>query len=102
MQIILWLLAGWPAIIACMIITIIGLFKKDYRLLLVAGVLAIPFCWILSGFPSIRSFMFFSPLLLFTAAWTMFHKWDWVAWLFAIPFLLTILLFLSVVLNTPA
>ena len=92
------LLVGWPAIIACVLATIVGLFRKEYRLLLVAGVIAIPFCWFISGFPQIQNLMFLAPLLLFTSAWTMFHKWDKAAFVFALPFLMLILLLLSVVL----
>ena len=90
------LLLGWPAVLACVVVTVIGLFRKDHRLLLIAGIIAIPFTWLLSGFPNMKSLVFLSPLLLFIASWTMSHKWDWVAWLFAIPFLLIILLLLGV------
>ena len=95
------LFLGWPAIIACVLATIIGLFRKDHRFLTLAGIIAIPFSWYVSGFPQVRSLMFLSPMLLFIAAWLMFHKLDLAAWLFAVPFLLLILLFLSVVLGTP-
>ena len=43
--------------------------------------------------------MFLSPMLLFIAGWLMFHKWDLAAWLFAVPFLLLILLFFGFVLS---
>lgn len=93
------LLLGWPAVLACVVITIIGLFRKDHRLLMIAGIISIPFTWFLSGFPDMKSGMFLSPLLLFIAAWTMSHKWDWVAWLFAIPFLLLIMMLFGVALQ---
>ncbi len=93
------LFLGWPAVTACVIVTIAGLFRKDHRLLTLAGIIAIPFSWFISGFPQIQSLMFLSPMLLFIAGWTMFHKWELVAWLFAVPFLLLILVFLSVVLT---
>jgi hypothetical protein len=96
------LFLGWPAILACVVVTIIGLFRKDHRFLTLAGIIAIPFSWYVSGFPQVRSLMFLSPMLLFIAAWLMFHKLETVAWLFAVPFLLLILLFISVVLATPA
>lgn len=92
------LLLGWPAIIICVVVAIAGLFKKDHRLLTLAGVIAIPFSWYLSGFPEIRSLMFLSPLLLFIAGWLMSHKWELAAWIFAIPFFLIILLLASVIL----
>ena len=97
MEIILLLFLGWPAIIVCVVAAIIGLFRKDHRFLMVSGVIAIPFCWVLSGFPQIRSFMFLAPMLLFGAAWAMSRKWEMVAWLLTIPFILIILVLLSVV-----
>lgn len=92
------ILLGWPAIIACVAIAIAGLFKRNHRLLTLAGVIAIPFSWYLSGFPQIRSLMFLSPLLLFISGWVMSHKLEMVAWVFAIPFFLIVLLLASVVL----
>jgi hypothetical protein len=98
LDVLFWLFLGWPAVIACVLTTIIGLFRKDHRLLTIAGIIAIPFSWYISGFPNVRSLMFLSPMLLFIAGWLMFHKWDLAAWLFAVPFLLLILLFFSAVL----
>ena len=97
-EILFILFLGWPAIIACVGFAIAGLFRKDHRLLTVAGVIAIPFSWLLSGFPDIRNGMFLSPLLLFISGWTMSHKWEMAAWIFAIPFFLIVLLLASVVL----
>ena len=45
------LFLGWPAVIACVVATIIGLFRKDHRFLTLAGVIAIPFSWFLRAFP---------------------------------------------------
>lgn len=102
LELIVWLFVGWPAIIACVVLSIAGLFRKDHRLLIVGGVIAIPFTWFVSGFPQIRSLMFLSPLLLFIAAWAMSHKWEMLSWIFAVPFFLVILLFTAVVLYLPA
>ena len=99
MEILVGLLLGWPAILACVVIAITGLFRKDPRYLQVSGVIAIPFTWFLSGFPQMQSIVFLSPLLLFISAWAMSHKWDWVAWLFAVPFFLLILLLAGVALR---
>lgn len=93
------LFLGWPAVIACVLATIVGLFRKDHRLLTLAGIIAIPFTWYISGFPQIQSLMFLSPMLLFISGWLMFHKWDLAAWLFAVPFILLIMLFFYVVMT---
>jgi hypothetical protein len=86
------LFLGWPAVTTCVILTLAGLFRRDHRLLVIAAIVAIPFSWFLSGFPDTRNAMLFAPLLLFTAGWTMSHKWEMAAWIFALPFLLIILL----------
>jgi hypothetical protein len=99
MEILVGLLLGWPAILACVVIAIMGLFRKDARYLYVSGVIAIPFTWFLSGFPQMQSIVFLSPLLLFISAWAMSHKWEMVAWLFAVPFFLLILLLAGVALR---
>ena len=94
------LLLGWPAIIVCAVVCVTGLFRKDYRLITLSGLISIPFCWLLSGFPQqIGSPMFFAPLLLFLAGGAMSRKWDIAAWLLAVPFLLLLLLLLSAALT---
>ncbi len=99
MEILVGILLGWPAILACVVIAIVGLFRKDPRYLQISGVIAIPFTWFLSGFPQLQSVVFLSPLLLFISAWAMSRKWDLVAWLFAVPFFLIILLLVGVALR---
>ncbi len=99
MEILVGILLGWPAILACIVIAIVGLFRKDPRYLQVSGVIAIPFTWFLSGFPQLQSVVFLSPLLLFISAWAMSRKWDLIAWLFAVPFFLLILLLVGVALR---
>lgn len=99
LQILFVLFVGWPAIIACVLAILVGLFRKDHRLLTLSGIIAIPFSWMLSGFPRIGNLMFLAPMLLFLSAWTMFHKWEMAAWLLAIPFLMLILLLLAVVIQ---
>lgn len=89
---ILSLLVGWPAIAATVVLAGIGLFKRDYRFLLWAAILAFPFSWYLSGFPFIRSPIFLTPVLIFGAAWAMRYEREMLAWILAIPFFLVILL----------
>src|SRR3972149_5840659 len=50
---------GWPAIVITVILAIIGLLRNNYRFLVAAAILAFPFSWYLSGFPAIRSPVFF-------------------------------------------
>lgn len=91
---LLSLLAGWPAILVTVILAIYGLVKNNYRYLLGAAILAVPFSWFLSGFPLVRSPIFLTPVLIFGSAWAMRYDREMVAWLLAIPFFLVILLLL--------
>ncbi len=95
---ILIILVGWPGIIATLILATIGLLKRDYRFLVGAAVLAFPFSWYLSGFPVIRSPAFLLPLLLFGSGFAMNRGREMIAWIIAIPFFLTIILLLFVIL----
>ena len=91
-------LVGWPGIIATLILATIGLLKRDYRFLVGAAVLAFPFSWYISGFPDIRSPAFLLPLLLFFSGFAMNRGREMIAWLFAIPFFLAIILLFFLVL----
>ena len=95
---LLIILVGWPAIIATVILAIIGLVKSDYRFLVGAAILAFPFSWYLSGFPLIRSFTFLLPLLPFGAGYAMRRNQEMVAWVLAIIYFMSILLLLFAVL----
>ena len=91
---LLALLAGWPAIIVTVILAVYGLLRSNYRFLLAAAILAVPFSWYLSGFPIVRSPIFLAPVLLFGAAWAMRYGREMLAWILAIPFFLVVILLL--------
>jgi hypothetical protein len=86
------LLFGWPAILVTVILAIIGLLRNNYRYLVGAAILAFPFSWFLSGFPSVRSPAFLLPLFLFGSGYLMYRGREMLAWILAIPFFLAILL----------
>lgn len=88
---------GWPAILATIILVIIGLFRSDYRFLVAAAVLAVPFSWFLSGFPIMRSFVFLLPLLPFSSAYLMYRRQEMFAWVVAVPYFLFIWLLFNVI-----
>ena len=94
MGLLFFLFAGWPAVLLVVVLSVIGLFRGNYRLVVLASVLACPFTWILSGFPVIRSPIFLSPLLLFGAAFALRLRHEMIAWLLAVPFYLIVLLLL--------
>jgi hypothetical protein len=91
---LLSLFAGWTAILTTVILAIYGLLRSNYRFLLGAAILAVPFSWLLSGFPFIRSPVFLTPVLLFGAAWAMRYGREMLAWILAIPFFLVVILLL--------
>ena len=92
------LLVGWPAIVATIIMAVIGLLRRDYRFLSWAAILAFPYSWYLSGFPSVRSFIFLLPVFPFAAAFAMYRNREMLSWILAIPFFLAILLLFFVIL----
>jgi len=94
---IMVIFVGWPTIFATVILAGIGLFKSNYRLLIAASILAVPFSWFLSGFPVVRSPVFLLPLFIFSSAFAMRRGRDMIAWFLAVPFFLGILLLFYVI-----
>ena len=95
---LLSLLAGWPAILTTVVLALIGLLRSNYRILLGAAILAVPFSWYLSGFPLVRSPVFLTPALIFGAAWAMRYGREMLAWVLGITFFLVVILLLFAVL----
>lgn len=91
---LLIILVGWPAILVTVILAIVGLLRNNYRFLVAAAILAVPFSWYLSGFPLVRSPVFLLPLLLLGSAYSKYRDREMLAWILAIPFFLAILLLL--------
>jgi hypothetical protein len=94
---LLSLLVGWPAILTSVILAGYGLVRNNYRFLLGAAILAVPFSWYLGGFPFIRSPVFLTPVLVFGAAWAMRYGREMLSWILAIPFFLVVILLLFAV-----
>ena len=92
------ILVGWPAIIATVILAALGLFRSNYRFIIAASILAVPFSWYLSGFPIIRSPAFLLPAILLASAFALYRKHEMIAWIIAVPFFLSILLLFYVIL----
>jgi hypothetical protein len=94
LEFLLSLFVGWPAIVTTLILAIYGLVKNNYRFLLGAAILAVPFSWFLSGFPFVRSPVFLTPVLIFGAAWAMRYEREMMAWILGIMFFLVVILLL--------
>ncbi|MCC7117534.1 MAG: hypothetical protein IT310_03325 [Anaerolineales bacterium] len=88
---------GWPAILGSVILALAGLFRREFRFLVAAAVLALPFSWALSGFPVIQSPVFLLPLIPFLSAYFMYRDREMLAWIFAVPYFLMIWLLLNVI-----
>lgn len=93
-EFLLSLFAGWPAIVATVVLAVLGLARNNHRLLVGAALLAVPFSWYLGGFPVIRSPIFLLPLLIFGSAYFMSRGREMLAWLLGIPFFLSVILLL--------
>lgn len=91
---LLSLFVGWPAVVTTVILSVYGLVRNNYRFLLGAAILAVPFSWFLSGFPVVRSPVFLAPVLIFGAAWAMRYGQEMLAWILGIVFFLVIILLL--------
>ena len=91
------ILLGWPAVLVTIILAVVGLLRDNYRFLVVAAILAIPFSWLLSGFPIISSPVFMLPLLLFGSGYFIYRGREMVAWLLLVPYIMTIWLLLNAV-----
>lgn len=90
---------GWPAILIAAILAVIGLFRRNYRFLVAAAILALPPSWFLSGYPLIRSAVFLLPLLLFASGYSSYRGRTRLAWLLASPYFLSALLLFIVVMK---
>ena len=94
---LLFLFAGWPAILVSVVLALLGLIRSQYRLLVAAAIVAVPFSWAWAGFPLVRSPLFLTPVLVFGAAWAIQRGRDMLAWILGITFFLVIILFLFAV-----
>ena len=102
LDLLLIILVGWPAIIATVILAIMGLVKSDYRFLVGAAILAFPFSWYLSGFPLIRSFTFLLPLLSFSTVFALRRTNDVSCSVpLVLDFLIIVLLLFAVIAGNP-
>jgi hypothetical protein len=95
-DILVQIIFGWPAIITSLVLSVAGLVLRKPWLLVIAGVLAIPFSWYLSGYPAIRTPAALLPLFQFGAAWALQREKKALAWILLAP-LATITVVLAVV-----
>jgi len=88
---------GWPAIIASILLAIAGLLMKKPRLLVIAGVVFLPFTYYLSN--GLRNPLVIMPFLLFASAFAIRRQNTRLAWLLLAPLLIVTLWLAFVVLT---
>jgi hypothetical protein len=98
-EVLVQLIFGWPAILLSLLISIIGLLWGKPRLLVLAGALAVPFSWYLSGYPAIRTPAVLLPVFQFGAGWALRSEKKVLAWVLLAPPAI-IIAFLAVVVLT--
>ena len=76
---------GWPAIITSILLSVAGLWLKKPVLLVVAGVVCLPFTYYLSGF---RTPAVVLPFFQFGAAYAISRQRTLLAWLLLAPLVL--------------
>lgn len=76
---------GWPAIILSLTVSAVGVLKKLSWMLVLGGLVIIPFSFYLSGYPSIRFLAFLLPFFQFGAAWAVHAKQKILAWILLLP-----------------
>jgi hypothetical protein len=96
-DILVQIIFGWPAIITSLLLSVSGLALRKPWLLVIAGVLAIPFAWYLSGYPAIRTPAALLPLFQFGAAWALQREKKVLAWVLLSPLaIITVVLAVAV------
>jgi len=81
-DILVQIVFGWPAIITSILLSIVGLWLKKPTLLVVAGIVCIPFTYYLSGF---RTPAVVLPLFQFGSAYAITRQKKLIAWLCIAP-----------------
>ena len=85
MSILIQTIFGWPAIILSLVVSIAGILKKWPWMLVLGGVLCVPFTVYLFGFTYLHFFGFLLPFFQFGAAWAVHAKRKTVAWVLLLP-----------------
>lgn len=83
---LLILIMGWPAIITSLGFSFVGVARKQYKLILIGTLLAVPFAWYLNATPRFRGIGALLPVLQLGAALTVYRGHAWLALLLLLPF----------------
>jgi hypothetical protein len=81
-QILIQIVFGWPAIITSIVLSALGVWLKKPVLLVIAGIVCLPFTYYLSGF---RTPAVILPLFQFGSAYAVARQKPLIAWLLIAP-----------------
>jgi hypothetical protein len=81
-EIFVQIIFGWPTIITSILLSIAGVWFKKPVLLVVAGVVCLPFTYYLSGFRTPAAIL---PLFQFGSAYAVSRQKTLIAWLLIAP-----------------
>jgi len=84
-QTLIQLIFGWPAIMLSLLLSLSGLVWRKPWLLVIAGSLAIPFSWVLGGYPLLTLPAILLPVLQFIGALALLREKRLVAWVLVAP-----------------
>jgi len=76
---------GWPMIILSLAVSVAGILKKWSWMLVLGGVLGVPFSVYLTGFTTLRFFAFLLPFFQIGAAWAVRAKLKILPWILLLP-----------------
>jgi hypothetical protein len=93
-------LVGFPGAFLSLIISVIGILKGKYGLVLLGMLLFIPFCLYLDGTPNFHGTTLLS-LFHLAAAYAVRRNAKWLAWIFLIPSVVLIFFVLNLSLTSP-
>jgi hypothetical protein len=76
---------GWPAVITSLLVSVAGLWFKKPILLVVGGILVIPFTYFISGYWRLAAIL---PLFQFGGAYALLKRKKTLAWVSLAPLLI--------------
>jgi hypothetical protein len=95
--VVVQILFGWPAIIACILLSVAGVWQRKPGLLIACGILVLPFTYYLSG--AFHSPAVLLPVCIFGAAYAVKHQRTLISWLLVSPLLVVSLILAYAVLT---
>jgi hypothetical protein len=100
MEILMIALFGFPGALLSLVVSVIGILKGKYGLVLLGMLLFLPFCLYLDGTPNFHGTTLLS-LFHLAAAYAVRRNANWLAWIFLLPSVVLIGFVLNLSLTSP-